>query len=130
MVIGFNPQFVLPILTRTKIHTVREDIHNRWKPGMKMHMATGVRTKQYSQFFESYCISVQELKIVFNPDYIFNQVFIDGEELEYRQICNLILNDGFIRVVDFYNWFLKKAKLENRTYIYKGKIIHWTDLKY
>ena len=22
------------------------------------------------------------------------------------------------------------AKLENKTYIYKGKIIHWTDLKY
>lgn len=36
MVIPFNPQFVLPILTRTKIHTIREDIHNRWKPGMKM----------------------------------------------------------------------------------------------
>ena len=130
MVIPFNPQFVEPILSGSKIHTIREDIHNRWKPGKIMHMAKGVRTKNYKQFCESQCTSIQELKIVFNPDYFFNQVFLDEEELEYRQICNLILNDGFTRVVDFYNWFLPKAKLENRTYIYKGKIIHWTDFKY
>ena len=130
MVIPFNPQFVEPILKGSKIHTIREDIHNRWKPGKIMHMATGVRTKNYKQFCESECTSVQELKIIFNPDYFFSQVWVDGEELEFRQICTLVLNYGFIRVADFYNWFLKKAKLENRTYIYKGKIIHWTDFKY
>lgn len=48
MILGFKPQFVQPIIDRTKIHTIREDKHNRWVPGKVIHMATGVRTKSYS----------------------------------------------------------------------------------
>jgi DNA modification methylase len=52
MVIGFKPRFVQPILNGTKIHTLREDVLNRWQPGRVMHMAIGVRTTNYYQFNE------------------------------------------------------------------------------
>lgn len=126
MVIGFNPQFVLPILTRTKTHTVREDIHNRWKPGMKMHMATGVRTKQYSQFFESYCQCVQSVEIHFHNILLYNKVIVDNRELTFEEMKLFAKNDGFDDVCDFLFWFEDKAKNN----VYKGKVIHWTDFKY
>jgi len=71
MVLGFEQQFVEPILSGTKIHTIREDKHNRWKPGRSIQMATGVRTKNYNQFNEDECVSVQEIKILYfdgDPD--------------------------------------------------------------
>ncbi len=63
MIIGFKPQFVDPILNGTKIHTIRLDPYERWKPGMKMHMATGVRTKHYKQFAEKICVGVSFIHI-------------------------------------------------------------------
>ena len=50
MVIGFNKQFPDKITEGTKKHTIREDKHDRWNAGMIMHMATGVRTKNYKCF--------------------------------------------------------------------------------
>ena len=143
MVLGFEPQFVEPILDGTKIHTIREDKHNRWKPGMKIHFATGVRIKNYHQFKTAVCVSVQEIRIN------WRDIFIDGKSLnhiipfihvgytkllegnslkmyipnemisinEYR----LATNDGFESIDDFRKWFNKD---------FTGKIIHWTDFKY
>lgn len=68
MVIGFKKQFEAPIKAGTKIHTIREDAHNRWKPGMMMHQATGVRTKYYRCFNETPCISTQQLIMFMEKD--------------------------------------------------------------
>jgi len=58
MVLAFKKRFVEPIKKGVKIHTIREDKTNRWKSGMKVHAATGVRTKNYNCFFESVCIKI------------------------------------------------------------------------
>lgn len=58
MILSFKKQFSEPILKGTKIHTIREDKPNRWKPGNKIHFANGVRTQNYNCFKESVCISV------------------------------------------------------------------------
>jgi len=122
MVIGFNNRFVEPILSGKKIHTIREDAHNRWKVGMKMHMATGVRTKNYHQFDAKICKSIQKIEIIKTGYYLEEaMVLIDGILLNEKEIQQLALNDGFNSLVDFLMWF------ENG---FVGKIIHWTDLKY
>jgi hypothetical protein len=36
MILGFKPCFVAPILAGTKIHTIRDDPHNRWKAGREI----------------------------------------------------------------------------------------------
>jgi len=122
MVIGFNPRFKEPILKKTKKHTLREDPHSRWKQGIKMHMATGVRTKNYNQFNEDVCKSTQKIEIIRTSDYLNETIVkVDGRKLTEPEIQQLAWNDGFDNLVSFWLWFYKG---------FIGKIIHWTDLKY
>lgn len=106
----------------SKIHTIRES--NRWKAGMKMHMAYGVRTKAYQQFNRhvsglQIVKSVQEIEIIW--DQIDLTVKIDGRKIECDEVDRLWQNDGFNAFIEFARWFRED---------FKGQIIHWTDLKY
>ena len=124
MVLGFKPQFKEPILKKKKKHTIRKDENDRWKPGMKIHFATGVRTKLYHQFYEGFCKSTQRIIILYdNIQRIGNvvNVSIDGRSISWKELETLAINDGFESVSEFLNWFDKD---------FKGKIIHWTDLRY
>ena len=123
-----------------KIHSIRNG--NRWKAGMLIHMATGVRTKNYFQFNQNIrgleqCKSVQSIDIQYSLDYIY--VIIDGKteaiwrnhksldndfysnEIDCPMIFQLAKNDGFNSVTDFFRWFNSN---------FKGQIIHWTDFRY
>jgi hypothetical protein len=126
---GTPTQFEQKILSGTKIHTIREDRGYRWRPGMKIHLSTGIRTKHYRCFHETECVSIQPITIKHGPgDQV--SVFISGLKF-YHQMGALILNfdgmeqlaknDGFEGVNDFFRWFDKD---------FQGRIIHWTDLKY
>ena len=122
MVIGFKHRFVEPILARLKIHTIRKDNHNRWREGMKMHMATGVRTKMYNQFNEDTCKSVQEIEIIRVSDELNETIVkVDGRVLSEHEVYQLARNDGFENIIDFWMWFADG---------FKGKIIHWTEYRY
>ena len=63
MVLGFKEQFVKPILSGDKIHTIRADQFDRWYAGRNIHFATGVRTKDYNCFKEGECVGVQNIRI-------------------------------------------------------------------
>jgi len=121
MVIGFKTQFVQPILDGTKIHTIREDAHNRWQTGKTMHMATGVRTKQYKQFNKAVCTGKQSIAMYYD-DAPFPIISIDGQKpIDYDTLLLLAKNDGFKSVEDFIAWFSTS---------YVGWIIHYTDFRY
>lgn len=129
MVLSFKEQFVQPILDGTKIHSIREDIHDRWQPGNSIQMATGVRTKNYNCFNESRCVSTQTVYM----SYAYNDIIeitVDGHYLFGRYDKELFAaNDGFENWESFFDWFyplIKKA--ENEFYV--GKLIHWTDKSY
>lgn len=147
MILGFKPQFVPKILNGTKIHTIRKG--NRWKPGMSIQMATGVRTKNYCQFNTDIsnlqiCKSVQTIKIRFNHAcdiwqfHIWNSnirlyftfsIYIDDIQIVGKSYIHLLaLNDGFEDVDSFINWFYNARNLELN--MYEGQIIHWTNFKY
>ena len=149
MILGFKNKFTPLIIKGTKIHTIREDKPNRWKEGNKIHFAIGIRTKNYCQFKEGVCKGTQKIDIIHKSNVI--TVKIDGKLLgeawkdkEGTIVCytglrlerindtelkassdyilhDLVANDGFITVQDFFKWFNKD---------FTGKIIHWTDLKY
>ena len=120
MVLGFKKQFVKKIKDGSKIHTIREDKHDRWKEGNTIHFATGVRTKKYKQFIGGQCISTQNIEIKHLPTGI--SIKIDGKELGgFYELHKLAVNDGFDGIDSFYKWFNKD---------FSGKIIHWTALKY
>lgn len=123
MVIGFNKQFVPKIKRGIKIHSIREDKHNRWKAGMTMHMATGVRTKKYKQFAKKKCISVQSISIIHFDSIVeqWSEVFIASRKISNAEVILLARRDGFANKEEFFKWFDKN---------YRGRIIHWTSFKY
>ncbi|MEI6435226.1 MAG: hypothetical protein WCP32_10305 [Bacteroidota bacterium] len=129
MVIGFKEHFVVSILSGIKQHTIREDKHNRWKPGMLMHMATGVRTKNYYQFALETCTRVDKIEIFWAGTTIV--IFISGMQIcefntagdfcnfggnGYLNLFQLAIKDGFDGVDSFTKWFDKP---------FIGKIIYW-----
>lgn len=129
MVIGFNKQFVPKILDGTKIHTIREDKTNRWCTGRVMHMATGVRTKNYNQFAIKTVVSIQKIRIVFCTfcihieidDVVFYSDCASNPVGDLSIIGNLSSLDGFDSIDHFFKYFNKD---------FTGKIIHWTDKRY
>lgn len=124
MVLGFKPQFEEPILQGRKKHTIRIDKNDRWKPGMKIHCATGVRTKKFKIFKEDVCRSTQKIRILYDnipPVGNVATITIDDRAITIYELRTLAVNDGFEDVSDFLNWFDEDCE---------GKIIHWTDLRY
>ena len=128
MILGFKQQFLSKIEDGTKKHTIREDKNDRWRHGKVIHFATGVRTKNYNCFKIGKCVSTQIIEIRYLNKYSdYPVVTIDGKEYRFYWkadwdiLCRLSINDGFNSFTAFCKWFNKD---------FKGKIIHWTDLKY
>lgn len=119
-----------------KLHTIRNG--QRWKPGNRIHMAYGVRSKQYEQFNKDRedlqtVVSVQRFDLVIRP--WCKMIFVDrqfkylirtdlpfDEERGGPWLYQFSKNDGFDTIDQFWKWF--KHPIRN------GQIIHWTDLKY
>jgi len=120
--------------TIAKSHTIREDVKNRWKVGNKIHFIVFNRSEKQFQFAPVIEVkSIQKINIfyydtkqtgafqVFKDDERWVNVYVDGNMLSMRDVVELAENDGFESVLDFFKWFDSD---------FKGKIIHWTDLKY
>lgn len=122
MVIGFKPHFETPILKGDKVHTMRDCNIYKWKPGTTMHMATGVRTRNYRCFKETPFVSGQQVFMTFFDELIIS---VDGKRLSIEKTKELIKKDGFESEEQFTKWFFPKGS---------GKclltLLHWTDLKY
>jgi len=123
-----------------KIHTIRADKSNRWKPGNKIHFVIKNRTPDRFQFAPVLTVkSVQKIDIVWSQKFDGNTgtviVLIDEKEFgiitiwkqEINNLNNLqgleelAVNDGFDSVKDFLDYFNDD---------FSGKIIHWTDHRY
>jgi len=116
---GNKTGFVEKILDGKKVHSIRNG--TRWRTGMSIQFATGVRTKIYKQFKIGTCSSVQSIKIRPSMDMSQSKVFIDGRELSVLEKQKLAWNDGFHNLVGFWLWFTEDVD---------GQLIHWSDLKY
>lgn len=121
-------------LENPKIHTIREDKNNRWKPGNDIHFVINNRTKKSFQFAPVLpVVSVQRISIKHENTYTHKKtatIEIDGNWFAaynfnqnniYGKLELLIKNDGFNSVEDFFNYFNED---------FDGKIIHWTNFKY
>jgi hypothetical protein len=108
-----------------KLHTIRLDPHNRWKPGNLIHPVIKPEGRfsagfQFSPVIK--CVSVQTIEILyFEPHKNRGFVYVDGLLISGKYLQQLAINDGFDSIEDFFAYFNKD---------FTGKIIHWTDLKY
>lgn len=133
MILSFNKKFKPLILEGRKVHTIREDKRSRWKELVPIHFATGARTKEYEQFHEAVCVSVQDIELKYTDMRGAVEIYIDGRHfgtwhrfmpqnsVNPEGILQLAVHDGFEGVKEFLNWFKRN---------FKGKIIHWTELRY
>jgi hypothetical protein len=129
---GRETDFVNKILTGVKIHSIREDKHNRWKVGNNIHFAIGARTKHYRQFHEGTCKGLQKINIIIYPNEQFPLIYVDESPLTHSELLLLRTNDGFDSIYDFMDWFsngVPTTKLKKKIH-FKAKIIHWTTYKY
>jgi len=126
-----------PIIWTPKIHTFREDPHNRWKAGMKVSMVyRGAGYKILDWFNEGIpeldtIKSIQKIKIKWIDITVTIEgekknmqtpcFFIDGKEQDLRNFDKIIINDGFSSMKQFSKWFKKD---------WSGKILHFTDFRY
>lgn len=116
---------------QVKLHTIR-GADCRIQPGDALHMAYGVRTKNYRQFNKdieplAVCKSRQKImmmRIDLGDDF-HTHITVDGWALNTAKCLRLIESDGLT-----YNQFIKWFYPNNSTGTFTGYIIHWTDLKY
>lgn len=109
-----------------KLHTIRDDKNNRWKPGVMIDYFINCRQPNMFRFAPRLpVVSTQEIEIenytdtgVWFKDAV---VSIDGSYLNRGEVEKLAQNDGFDTVDEFFEYFKED---------FKGKIIHWTDLRY
>lgn len=109
-----------------KLHTIREDKTDRWKPGNDIHFVINDQTKNREQFLPPVkCISTQKIEIKYLKDMLSGNLFpivmIDNFDIEDRILKLLAINDGFTTVDEFFAYFNTD---------FTGKLIHWTPLKY
>ena len=118
---GWETFFEDKIEAGIKIHTIRKG--HRFKPGDKIHAATGVRTKRYRCFNEMECVSVQGITLTPMGKY-FPIIKIDDKFVYGDALSMLVKNDGFDDARDLAEWFNLKDES------FDGQIIHWTDFTY
>lgn len=115
---------------KPKIHTIRRDEKNRWKPGTKIDFFINCRQKNMFRFAPVLPVmSIQKIEIVYYTDREVlredlppkKAVAIDDRRLKEEEIELLAKNDGFDSVEEFFKYFNDD---------FEGKIIHWTDFKY
>lgn len=104
-----------------KIHTIRKDADNLWRPGMEIMMVIDKDTPGEFQFAPVFsCQYIQTISIskVENRPV---QVSIDGRFLSTAELHQFAVNDGFQDIEALYAYFKGD---------FKGKLIHWTAFKY
>ena len=113
-----------------KLHTLRDDVNDRWHEEMMIDFFINVRTKKMFRFAPKIpVVSTQEVLMTYaHSDLI--QISIDGRELfDYQERLQFAINDGFDSWEDFFDYFYPKIKAAPKE-VYTPKLIHWTDLRY
>lgn len=126
MILSYSKEkFKADILRKVKIHSLREDKHNRWKIGMKIqHWMHSPRnpSKNPHEFGEDICTGKEKVEIWKSGKDVF--VAVNGRMLAYQEVLLLAQNDG-LTVDQFRLWFVPPGKKR-----WKGYIIHWTEKRY
>ncbi len=112
MILTFSkPEFVDRIIAGTKIHTIREDLKERWKKDMKIHFwlhnPRNVKQNPHT-FANGKVISVFDIWILPDNDYVLVMSTGINYKVEFKTQSALnafAINDGFDSWEDMKKWF-------------------------
>ncbi|MEJ5960806.1 hypothetical protein [Pedobacter immunditicola] len=106
---------------KPKLHTIRRDQSDLWQTGMDIEPVANDDSPSQPQFAPTIkCLAIQMISIEHRHEGKV-VVTVDGKILSFEALETLAINDGFDNLDDFYTYF---------DYNFKGKLIHWTGLKY
>lgn len=149
MLLGFKQRFVEPILTGSKIHTLRLRRKKPPKLGETLYMYTGLRTNNSELICKNHTL-LGEQKTWVRIDFVMSdkkaiieyrlKVCVDGFRLSDQQLYDFVINDGFTGIADFVEYWIspairKQVKKLNLTYKWLKiatplRLHHWTTFKY
>lgn len=110
---NFKPQFVAPIRSGRKHHTIRAERKRRTKPGERLQLYTGMRTKMCMKIIpDPICTKVEKIEI-----HEFT-VRVDGHILFADECHALAFHDGF-------DSFEQMMRFWEGRLPFHGEIIHW-----
>lgn len=103
---SFRPQFAEPIATLAKRQTVRADRKRHARPGERLQLYTGMRTRQCRKLLDidPVCIDVRPIEIELGDrqlrtptgwTHFVYEIVIDGIALTPTEIENFAVADGF-----------------------------------
>lgn len=126
--------FVEFVKSGRKWHSIRWG--NRWREGLTIHMATGVRTKRYSCFAEVPVLHVQGIKII--PAKVpgeLPRVMVERgpnkvlQVLSSLELLSITINDGFDSPYLLNQWIAELCKA-HRTDTLRGQVVMWRPFNY
>ncbi len=111
-----------------KLHTIREDKAERWKPGIMIDYFINSRTKDMFRFAPRIpVVSTQTIFFDYFPKTDSLHAIIDGKHQSQEKLRIIAQNDGFDSYEDFKEYFKPLIPSGSPK---KMKLIHWTDFKY
>lgn len=114
---SFQKQFVNPVETGAKTHTIRGKRKNRPKPGQTFYGYYAMRTKQCRKIIQSTITRVQDITIWENHLHIIF-VTVDDVVLCEDECEHLAVRDGFKDFAEMMSFWDGRRPFE-------GDIIHW-----
>lgn len=121
---SFQKQFAEPIITGTKRQTIRT--RARAKPGDRLQLYTGMRTKACRKIGDAVCADVSTVEIRLSKDLII----VDGSSWPAPYTYNDVRLDNFARADGFADWAAMKvffAKHHPGVEMFEGFLITWRD---
>ena len=98
---NFQKQFAPMILDGSKWHTVRPRRKNPTKPGDKLMLYIGQRTKQCEKIMDTVCSTVVPIAIHTES----KQIVLNGRLMPFDEMQHFALHDGFENYFDFFKFF-------------------------
>lgn len=135
--VGFHEGYVPPNFNfyvkskcKPKLHTLRDDINDRWHKGIMIEFFINVRQKNMFRFAPKVpVVSTQKVYMTYKFGDVIEISIGDKYLMSYTERLEFAINDGFDNWEDFFNYFYPKIKAAPGE-LYKPKLIHWTDLRY
>lgn len=124
-VLNFKKQFVEPIRSEVKHHTIRAKRKHPIKPGDKLYLYCGLRQRGAFRILQEpqLCTKVEPIEIRINHGVPY--VLVDDGILAADEANRLAQADGFDNYAMFLHFWQKTHGDKNGEVEFKGDIIHW-----
>ncbi|NRA88534.1 MAG: hypothetical protein HRU28_14355 [Rhizobiales bacterium] len=123
-VLSFKKEFAPAVENKTKVQTIRKARKRPIKPGEKLQLYTGMRTKQCRKLHNAICTSVASITIkvkFFKTGDCICLIHINGNFLDEEETEQFAKDNGFNDVVSFAEFF----ETEDNS-IFEGQLIKWS----